>query len=120
MRKLIIFLGVAVPVLLVVGLRAGEGQAPPADETQAVKDATAAYAAAFSKGDEKAVDATWAVDGEYVDDAGKITKGRDAIAVLFRPYFTEKDLKGSRMALTISSVRVLSKATSRSRMESRK
>lgn len=107
MRKLLVLLGVMVPVLLLVDPRPGEGQAAPGEEAQAVRNATAAYTAAFNKGDEKGVDASWAVDGEYVDEAGKVTKGREAIAALFRPYFTEKDLKGSKMEIAIDSLRVI-------------
>lgn len=107
MRKSLILLGALAPVLLVVWVRVGGGQAAPDDQTQAVRDATAAYAAAFNKGDAQAVSGFWAKDAEYVDDDGKSTKGRDAIAELFRPYFTDKELKGSKMALTAASVRVI-------------
>jgi uncharacterized protein (TIGR02246 family) len=100
-------LAVVAPALLFVIVRVGEGQAPAADETQAIRQAVAAYTAAFNKGDADAVAGFWAADSEFTDDTGMTTKGRDAIAALFRPYFTEESRKGSKMAVTITSVRLL-------------
>jgi uncharacterized protein (TIGR02246 family) len=87
----------------------GEGQTPPpaqaANDEQAIRNAVAAYGEAFNKGDLAGLAAVWAPDAEYVDESGKVTKGRDAIANLFRQFVA--DSKGAKMALKVTSVRLL-------------
>jgi len=106
-RQSLLCLGFIAALLLFATTRNGEGQAPATDDERAIRQAVAAYADAFNKGDLAALAAFWAADAEYVAEDGTITKGRDAIAGLFRPYFTEADRKGSKMTLEVTSVRVL-------------
>jgi uncharacterized protein (TIGR02246 family) len=105
MRKTLIILGLLAAVALLLTVNSGEGQAPAANDEQAIRQAVAAYAAAFNKGDMAALAAVWAPDAEYVDEAGTITKGRDAIVKQFKQFFT--DLKGSKMALKVTNIRIL-------------
>jgi uncharacterized protein (TIGR02246 family) len=107
MRKSLLGLGIVAALLLIASARNGEGQASATDDERAIRQAVAAYADAFNKGDLAALAAFWAADAEYVAEDGTITKGRDAIAGLFRPFFTEADRKGSRITLEVTSVHVL-------------
>jgi hypothetical protein len=50
------------------------GARSAADE-QAIRKAVAAYAEAMNKGDLQARLACWAADAEYIDEAGKVTRG---------------------------------------------
>src|SRR5262245_36755142 len=54
-----------------------------ADEESAIRKAAAAYAAAFAKGDADAVIATWTADAEFIDDDGKVYRGRETLAPMF-------------------------------------
>ncbi len=113
MQKLIITAVVLAAAGLAVGL--GSGQAPPArtgtsaapetDAAAALRQAVAAYCAAFNKGDVQTIAAFWAPDAEYTNESGTETKGRDAITALFRKFLAEN--KGARMALTVKSLRFL-------------
>ncbi len=103
--------------LVMAGLVAGlvGGQTPPAQSTppappagnqaQAIRDTVAAYCAAFNKGDVQAVAAFWAPDAEYTGETGAETKGRAAIAAMFRQFLA--DHKGARMNLTVNSLKFL-------------
>jgi uncharacterized protein (TIGR02246 family) len=100
----------AAGLLFVAGHRGGS-QPPAATGTktttgadQTIRRALADYAQAISKGDLPAVAALWAADAEYTDESGNITKGRDAVAALFRKFMA--DHKGARMALKATSVRL--------------
>jgi uncharacterized protein (TIGR02246 family) len=57
-------------------------KAPSEDET-AIRDALAAYSAAFAKGEVAAVLAMWTPDGEFTDDDGTVYRGREKLAPLF-------------------------------------
>jgi uncharacterized protein (TIGR02246 family) len=106
MRKSLVVTGVLAAFLLVgVIHNSGEGQPPAANEEQALRQAADAYAAAFNKGDLTALGAVWAADAEYVDDAGNVTRGRDAIVGLFKKVLA--DAKGAKLALNATSVRLL-------------
>src|SRR4051794_24426863 len=66
-------------------------------DRQAIGQAAAAYVAAFEKGDIDNIVAHWATDAEYIDESGKITQGRDAIAAMLRKNF--KNIKGYKLDL---------------------
>ncbi len=63
----------------------------------------AAFVAAFQAGDAKAVAAFWTPDGDYVDQAGKHTKGRAAIETLYAGVFAAN--KGAKLAVTVTAAR---------------
>jgi uncharacterized protein (TIGR02246 family) len=75
----------------------------PEDE-QAIRETVEAYRVAFEKGDLDGVMLLYAPDAEYVDAAGEITRGRTAIAALFK-----KNLAASKGAVKfhVSSLNVL-------------
>jgi uncharacterized protein (TIGR02246 family) len=76
-----------------------------ADEA-AVRGQNQAYAAALMAGDADAVMAFWAPDGDYVDEAGKVTTGKDNIAALFKKALPE--LKGSKITGKVLNLKFLS------------
>jgi uncharacterized protein (TIGR02246 family) len=58
-------------------------KAPVTGEEAAIHKAAAAYAAAFAKGDVDAVVGTWTVDAEFIDEDGKVHRGRETLAPMF-------------------------------------
>jgi uncharacterized protein (TIGR02246 family) len=103
MRKTVVILGLGAICLLFLGLRSGDGQAPADTGEQAIRQAVAAYAEAFNKGDVAGLGAVWTPDAEYIDEAGNVTKGRDAIVALFKKFLA--DNKGAKMGLKVTKVR---------------
>jgi uncharacterized protein (TIGR02246 family) len=74
-----------------------------ADDQRAIKEAGAAYSAAFDKGDVDRLLSYWSPDAEYIDESGKTTKGHDAIAALLRK--NQENLKGYKMKLEGTGLR---------------
>jgi len=56
----------------------------PSEEENAIRKDVAAYSDAYNKGNIDAVGQHWTTDAEYINDEGKITKGREAIVNLFK------------------------------------
>jgi uncharacterized protein (TIGR02246 family) len=110
MRKTVIGVGILAVCLLGLTVKSGDGQvpAPQGDKAihQAIQQAVASYADACNKGNLAAVAAVWASDAEYIDEAGTVTQGRDAIAALFKQYLS--DLKGGKIEFKVTSIRPLS------------
>lgn len=90
--------------LLAVVISAGTMPAARAEQSkdaEAIHAAGAAYKAALERGDGKALAALWTPDGDIVDAAGNVIKGRDSVAALApaagdapataKPSFTIKD-----------------------------
>jgi hypothetical protein len=71
------------PIALLFAFMNGSATAVAADaDAQQIADITdsaKAFVDAFHKGDAKAVAAFWMPDGDYVDEHGRILKGRKAI-----------------------------------------
>jgi uncharacterized protein (TIGR02246 family) len=111
MQRTVIILCALAAAGLGVGLVGGQvptgggnpGAPATGDASASLRQSVAAYCEAFNKGDVQAVAAHWAPDAEYTGDGGTETKGREAIAALFRKFFTEH--KGARMALTVKSLK---------------
>ncbi len=74
-------------------------------DRDAISKAATAYIAAFEKGDVDALVAQWAPDAEYIDESGKITQGRQAIAAMLRNNF--KNLKGYKLELHTTAFRFI-------------
>lgn len=74
-------------------------------DREAIGKAATAYVAAFEKGDISALVAQWAPDAEYIDESGKITQGREAIAAMLRNNF--KNLKGFKLDLQTTAFRFI-------------
>jgi uncharacterized protein (TIGR02246 family) len=83
--------------------------ADPPPDLSAVQAAVVAndraYEAAFAKGDVKALAAFFAEDAEYTTDDGQTFAGREAIEESIRAASIAS--KGSKLAITVDSVRVL-------------
>jgi uncharacterized protein (TIGR02246 family) len=75
-----------------------------ADEA-AIRAQDKAYVAALTSGDLDAVMAFWAPDGDYVDEAGKVTSGKDNIAALFKKALPE--MKGGKITSKIHKLKFL-------------
>jgi uncharacterized protein (TIGR02246 family) len=63
------------------------------------------FIAAFEKGDAKAVAGFWTEDADYVDQAGRETKGRAAIEKMYERLFAGK--KGMKLNIIVSSARLV-------------
>src|SRR4051812_18527484 len=63
-----------------------------------------AFIAAFNKGDAKAVAAFWVPDGDYIDEDGRVTKGRAALEKLYEKQFAAQ--KGAKLTVTVTSARL--------------
>jgi uncharacterized protein (TIGR02246 family) len=81
-----------------------EPKARAADEG-AIREQNKAYAAALSSGDLDAVMAFWDAEGDYVDETGKVTSGKENIAALFRKALPE--LKGSKITGKVLNLKFL-------------
>ncbi|SRR6266478_913088 len=76
-----------------------------ATDDQAIRQASAAYMEALNKGDVDAIVVFWGPDADYVDESGKMARGREAIAALFKKSVAE--LKGSKFKGQIHSLKFL-------------
>ncbi len=74
-------------------------------EGEAIRQASIDYIEALNKGDLKAILAFWAPDADYVDESGKMTRGRDAIVALFKKSLPE--LKGAKFKGRLHSLKSL-------------
>jgi uncharacterized protein (TIGR02246 family) len=104
MRSIFIVLGLLVLCLSPFTVRSDDSPLTASDE-QAIRRTVAAYADAFNKGDLEALTSVWASNAEYIDEKGALTKGRAAIAALFKQYLS--NLKGAKMAFKVTSIRPL-------------
>lgn len=85
-----------------------DGQPPSQSKSVApgdaeIRKANADYATAMMAGDLDAIMKYWSADADYVDEAGKMTKGSDKIAALFRKAIP--DLKGSKVVVRVNSLK---------------
>ncbi|WP_234824293.1 YybH family protein [Bremerella cremea] len=77
----------------------------PADTLAEIRSGSEAFVKAFNEADAKAVAALWTQQGEYVDDAGQVFSGREAIEKEYAKFFAEH--KGASINLTIDSLRLV-------------
>jgi uncharacterized protein (TIGR02246 family) len=82
---------------------AGEPKKAAAAEEESIRKAVQSYAASFNKADLEALMAHWSSDPEFVDESGKSTRGREAIAALFKKTF--QDHKGTTLSIAVTSMR---------------
>jgi uncharacterized protein (TIGR02246 family) len=101
--------------LTVASAQEAKAKKPPAttsaaapSELQAIRQTSQLFIAAFNKGDAQAVAALWTATGEYVDDAGRVFTGREAIEQEYARFF--KEHPGHKIKLTIDSLKLLSEA----------
>jgi uncharacterized protein (TIGR02246 family) len=72
---------------------------------EAIRKANNDYAAAMMAGDIDAIMAFWATDADYVDETGRMTKGTDKIAALFRKVLP--DIKGTKVAVKVNLLKFI-------------
>jgi uncharacterized protein (TIGR02246 family) len=99
--RLLLGLAVALPLLVAGG--AGVAQKDKDKDGDAIFERAKAFAAAFDKGDAKAIAAFWTADGDYTDQSGKHLKGRAEIAKAFARYFAEN--KGAKLRIDSEKLR---------------
>lgn len=80
-----------------------------AQELDAIRDASKAFVVAFNRHDANAVAALWTMEGEYVDGAGRVLVGRDAIAKDYQAFFAANP--DAKITITIDSLRRLASDT---------
>jgi uncharacterized protein (TIGR02246 family) len=88
------------------------GGKEPQDNAQqeaALMKTAEAFVEAFDKGDAKAVAAFWLPDGDYVEQTGRLLKGRKAIEEAFAGFFAES--KGMKLRIDVASMRFLNPDT---------
>jgi uncharacterized protein (TIGR02246 family) len=76
-----------------------------AEEEAAINKAYSAYTAAYAKGDADAVVAMWTADAEFIDDDGKVFRGRDALTPLFVKSLPS--FKGYKITGKLTSIRFI-------------
>ena len=74
----------------------------PADEAALMKNAEA-FVAAFNKGDARALAGYWTPEGDFTDQLGHKTVGREAIEKLFAGFFAEN--KGLKLRIDVTGLR---------------
>ena len=74
-------------------------------DEQTIRQMIAAFAEKFNKGDLSGIGNDWAEDAEYIDEAGKHTKGRKNIVAMFKKHAAEA--KGAKVNLKVTNVRFL-------------
>ncbi len=127
MRRILLFLGVAVSLSILV-LQSVQSQAPPAPPTApaaqskpkdgqhapaadrsadeaAIRANIAQFVKAYNAGDAKAVAALFTPDGQIEDKDGDVTEGREAIAQTFARMF--KDSPSKRIEVFVESIRFI-------------
>src|SRR5262249_24807623 len=85
------------------GLALALGQATPASEESAVREAVDSYTSDFNEGNLDAVLAHDAADADFIDNSGKQYKGKADLGEVFRKSLP--DMKGSKLRSTITSIR---------------
>jgi len=75
-------------------------------EEAAIRKSAADFIAAFERHDAKAIANLWTADGEYIDQFGQSTQGRDAIEKEYADFFDAND--GVKMRLVIDSIHFVS------------
>jgi uncharacterized protein (TIGR02246 family) len=80
-------------------VRAAESDSPEAAITKTAE----AFVEAYQKGDAKAVASFWTPDGDYVDPAGRVLKGRAAIESDFADLFAQN--KGLKLRIDVASLK---------------
>jgi len=76
-----------------------------ADAEKAIRATAAQFVVAFNKHDAKAVAALWAVDGDYLDEMGTLSTGREVIEKYYADYFASEP--EGMIALNVDAIRVL-------------
>jgi uncharacterized protein (TIGR02246 family) len=106
-------LGTSLAAVLTLGLVIGIGQMPAKSDEPAADSKPAPgkgkraqeFIAAFNRGDAAALAAFWTPEGEYVDEDGNVTKGREALEKLYKEVFSTR--KGAKLHVEVTSHRLI-------------
>src|SRR4249920_1257282 len=93
------------PLAMACAIRSGVTvhAADPDPQEAAIQKTAEAFVEAFHKGDAKAVAAFWTPDGDYVDDTGRVLKGREAIEKSFAELFAAN--KGLKVRIDVANLK---------------
>ena len=80
-----------------------QAAAEPDPQQAAIHKTAEAFVEAFHKGDAKALAAFWTSDGDYIDDTGRVLKGREAIEKSFAELFAAN--KGLKLRIEVASLK---------------
>ena len=89
--------------------QAGSSTTTASDTEKTIRDTAQHFVDGFNKGDAKAVAALWAEDGDYLDETGERTSGREAIEKKYATYFADND--GAKMDVIVDAIRQVSPDT---------
>ncbi|MCE9533840.1 MAG: SgcJ/EcaC family oxidoreductase [Planctomycetes bacterium] len=78
-------------------------QAKDGPEEAAIRKSGEAFVEAFNKGDAAALAAFYTADADYIDQAGKVVKGKAAIEKTYQQLFA--DQKGAKLTIGVTSIR---------------
>jgi uncharacterized protein (TIGR02246 family) len=102
----VVVLGLAVrPTTHISEAMAQPAAKPATADEAAIRQANADYVTAMVKGDFDGVMAFWAADSDYIDEAGKMTRGKDQIGAMFKK--TLPEVKGTKVTGKIHSMKFL-------------
>jgi uncharacterized protein (TIGR02246 family) len=87
------------------GQEQSKAQGSKASDEQAIRKAAQALVQAMNKGDLDALMALWTPDADYIDEAGKLTRGKEALTALFKKGLAEN--KGSKITGKTNSIKFL-------------
>jgi uncharacterized protein (TIGR02246 family) len=86
--------------------RTDKAQKPAGKEEAAIRKGFAAYLAAYARGDTDAVLEMWTHDAEFIDDDGKVYRGRHILAPMFKKSLPS--FKGYKITGKLTSVSIVS------------
>jgi uncharacterized protein (TIGR02246 family) len=96
---------VATGLALFIAARAAADVEIDLTDLEALKERGQAMSAAFNKGDAQALAQFWTPDGDYMDEYGRLYKGRKAIEESFKKLFAAG--KGARLHVHRTGLRML-------------
>jgi uncharacterized protein (TIGR02246 family) len=79
-------------------------------DREAIRKSTQSFIKAFENGDAKAVAAHWTAEGEFIEENGTVTRGREAIARSYGELFKKKRAK-AKLDVQVESLRFTSRDT---------
>jgi uncharacterized protein (TIGR02246 family) len=99
--------GLATPAELIAGKEspAATAEKQQTAEEKGVRATAESFVTAFNRGDAKAIAALWTNDCEYVDETGRIFRGRDTIEKEYAAFFTAHP--GLKVETSISSIKII-------------
>ena len=108
---LIVMIG-SVPILSADGkkgasqaLGSAEAQGVQVADEKAIRASAQQFVAAFDKGNAKEIAALWTPDCEYIDETGRVFRGRNAIEKEYAAFFAAHP--GLKIKISVSSVKII-------------